>query len=275
MADIHVTLPSNFKYQNQFAPSAWARDPSLLLCGEASTAMAAEIAYPGKWVPEELIAELCQRWTGSPDTRANPRGTTREEIVAWLQEQHVGHIDLADLVAIAGQAELHQEIMAQNKNGVPQIVTVADESQLYEAVPDANDANGAYMRGPKLHNWQDKGMGHVMLRVGYSDDHAYGFYMEPAAPGFAQPVKILLSDMNAANVITAIAIMPHGMPQPPAGFRFSQHGPWPAPKPVLDIAKVQTTVGGMMQAVDALKAAVSTLAADLAALGKEEQAEGE
>jgi hypothetical protein len=237
--------------------------------------MAAEIAYPGKWIPEELIAELCLRWTGSPDRRANPRGTTREEIVAWLQSVNIGHIDMVDLVAVAGQSELHAEIMAQNKNtpqGVPQIISVSDESQLYEAVPDAN---GTYVRGPKLHNWPDKGMGHVMLRVGYSDDHAYGFYMEPAAPGFAQPVKILLSDLNAANVITAIAIMPHGMPQPPAGFRFSQHGPWPAPKPVFDVAKAQSTVGGMMQAADALKAAISTLANDLALLVTEEHAEGE
>ena len=266
MADVLVKLPPSFRYLNQFAPSKWASNPSLMLCGETCAAMAAEFAYPGRYVPEQLIEELCVKFTNQPDIRSNPWGTTRGELDDWFSQKDVGigHIDMSALVDEFNKGNkdlLHNEITAQNQQNVPQILAVADESYLVE-----------YGTGKNLHPWVNKDdpnhtvYGHVIFRVGYGEE--YGWYMEPAAPGFSHPVKIGWDDVEKAGIVTCLAIMPHGVPVPPADFSF-QHGIWPAPKPTLDVTKALNTIGAMQQALDAMKAAMGNLANDVSALKQE------
>ncbi len=266
MTEHLVNLPSTFKYLNQFAASQWAPHPSLYRCVTATEAMAGEIAYPGRWIPEQLEDALYTRFAG-PDVPSDQQGLTKEQVLTWLHEVNIGHIDLADL--LHDTETLRHELGAQNKQNVPQIITVGDESQLHEAV---QDASGNWVRGAKLHNWVDTGLSHCFLRVGYSPDSPYGLYAEPAAPGFCtdattgrfRSVRILWSDLMAAGVITAISIMPHNVPTPPSGFRYyggdSQPDHlWPEPKPTINTDGATSTLHAMLAALDNLTNAVDTL----------------
>ncbi len=242
MTDHLVKLPNVWRYVNQFVSTRWASDPSLMRCGPDSTAMAAEFADPGKWIPEELMDQLYRQWAG-PDVASNQQGTTIEQIKGWLSSVGIAFIDMQGLVdefAKGNRDPLRLELGAMNAQDVPQILTVVDEAPMYEAVWD--EAQGQYVRGEKLHPWAHPGQySHVVFRVGYSDDQGYGLYADGAAPGFSiskagdfTPVKILWSDIEAAGVMHCLAIMPHGVSAPPAGFDF-RSGTWPEPaKPALD-----------------------------------------
>lgn len=261
MTDIAVKLPANFRYLNQFAPSKWAADPSLLLCGETCAAMAAEFAYPGKYVPEQLIEELCVRFTGQPDTKANPWGTTKGELEDWFRSAYIGFIDMGAMVDEfnkGNEAPLHNEIMAQNEQGVPQIIAVADESFLIE-----------FGTGKNLHSWVNKNdpnhkvYGHVIFRVGYGD--GYGLYMEPAAPAFAHPVKIGWNDVKAAGIVTCLAIMPNGVSTPPAGFSYTS-AKWPTPpKPAPDLVKLASNLDSMSGTLAQMQTFLNNFSAELKA----------
>ena len=245
MTDHIIPLPSSFRYLNQFAPSQWAPSPSKFRCVSATASMCAEIAYAGRWIPEELEHDLYVKWAG-PDVATDTIGVAKQPVLDWFKSVGIGFVDMADL--LGDHAALKAEIQAQNEQGVPQIITVADESKLYDAVT-----------GVKLHNWADTGLSHCFLRVGFSDDLGYGLYYEPAAPGFPQPVPISWDNsIMPAGVITAIAVMPGGVPTPPAGFRYTS-GKWPVPKPVFDPMAMHSTI-------EAAIAALINVSNELAAL---------
>jgi hypothetical protein len=241
LADHLIQFPSNWRYLDQFAHTRYAPKPSLMLCGECSTAMAAELAYPGRWIPEELVAQLCQKWTGKADDVSNNYGTTTEEVKSWLDANHIGYIDLQNLVDEFNHGNkdpLRHQLGYMNSKGIPQIITVVDEEPIYEAVPNPNnDPNTPYVRGPKLHPWaKPKEYSHVMFRVGYSDSEGYGLYADPAAAAFCEnkdgsfkPVKILWSDIEEAGVMHCLAVMPSGV------TAESWDKP---PKPELDVAQL-------------------------------------
>lgn len=268
--DHQINLPDHFQYVNQFAPSVYAEHPSTMRCGPASTAMAAEIAYPGRWNPTQLEDALYREWAG-PDVATDENGTQLSQITAWLAQQHVGFINMQSLVDEFNNGNkdpLRLELGAMNAQGVPQIITVFDEAYLFQAVPnphyDAADPGSApYIRGSRLHNWVDASdpkhtvYHHVILRIGFSDSEGYGLYAEPAAPGFCvnskgqfEPVKILWSDVEAAGVTSCLAIMPSGVPTPPSGFDY-RSGTWPEPeKPALDAASLKADVEAFKAQLD-------------------------
>lgn len=68
--------------------------------------------------------------------------------------------------------------------------------------------------------------------------------------------------MVKAHINSCFAIMPPGVVPP---FSF-QSGKWPAPKPIFDAAKAESTVNAMLQAIAALQSATANLAGDLKAL---------
>lgn len=250
MTDYMVPLPGNFKYVYQFSAGT-----SQYKCVEASLAMAAQVAYPDRYPdPAKLMSEIYQQYVG-PDVAGDRNGTTREQALAWLDSQHIGYIDMQ--AGLSNLDELKAEIQAQNLQHIPQIISIGDESFLKYA-----------KTGQTLHNWADalNHGSHTFLRVGFSDSEGWAYYMEPAAaPNFAEPVPIKWADIEAGAVVGCIAIMPHGVPVPPAGFSF-QHGTWPEPKPVFDAAKAESTLASAMQALDAINGALANLAHDLSAL---------
>lgn len=268
--DHRVELKPPWRYLNQFASSQWATDPSTMRCGPDATAMAAELAYPGRWIPEELLDELYRKWAG-PDVASDQQGTTIQQITAWLASVKIGFIDMQPLVdefRSGNKDPLRLELGAMNHQGVPQILTVVDEAPMYEAVPnphyDAADANSSpYIRGPMLHPWAKPGeYSHVIFRVGYSDSEGYGLYADGAAPSFCvnkagqfEPVKILWSDIEAAGVMHCLAIMPSGVPTPPSGFDY-RSGTWPEPpKPTLDPEELIKDIEAMQTQIDQERAA--------------------
>jgi hypothetical protein len=201
MGDHIINLPEHYRYINQFAPSTWAPKPSLFRCVTASVAMLMEIAYPGRWIPEELEHDLYVKWAG-PDVSTDQQGIDKAPVLQWFHEVGVGFVDLGNL--LSDQPTLKHVIQRMNDMNIPQLFAVGDESFLRRATDNT-----------KLHAWNDKGMGHAFVRVGYSDNEGYGLYMEPAAPGFPQPVPISWQDsIEPANLVTCVAIMPHGVAQP-------------------------------------------------------------
>ena len=256
MSDIMVKLPQNFRYVYQFSNGL-----SQYRCVEASLAMAAQIAYPTRYAnPGALMSQIYTEYVG-PDITADTKGTTEAQALEWLASQNIGHIDMSPL--LGNVDELHNEMQAQNKQGVAQIITIGDESFLHDA-----------KSGLILHNWASSlnHGSHTMLRVGYSDSDGAAYYMEPAAaPNFTEPVAISWQNFLDGKVIGCIAVMPAGVPTPPAGFSF-QTGTWPVPpkpKPVFDAAKASATLFAMMQAADALKAAMTNLQNDITAFEQE------
>ena len=264
MTDHMVNLPSAWHYLNQFSSSQWATDPSLMRCGPDATSMAAEFADPGKWIPEQLMDTLYRAWAGN-DVASNLQGTTIEQIKGWLTSVGIGFIDMQNLVnefQAGNRDPLRLELGAMNRQNVPQIITVVDEAPLYEAIPNPNAAeavNTPYVRGAMLHPWAKPGQySHVMFRVGYSDSDGYGLYSDGAAPKFSldshgsfTPVRILWSDIEQGGVMHCLAIMPHGVPVPPANFDY-RTGTWPVPPPPpLDAVQLVADMVAMKAAIDA------------------------
>jgi len=218
-----------------------------------------EIADPGAHIPEELEHDLYVELAG-PDVVSDKTGIDRLPLEAALKKLgDINYIDYAPLVdefSHGNPAPLHAELMAQNRAGVPQLLCVFDMSALHKADGSA--------RGAPLYTYDCKDVHHAIVRAGFSDDSGYGLYFDPASPGFKQPVPILWADIVAAQIITAIAVLPHGMPIPPSGFLF-QHGTWPPVQPRVDIAAALSTVESMAATIAALSAALNNVRADLGA----------
>ncbi len=234
MPDILIQLPASFKYLNQFVPTP-STAPLVNRSMASSLAMAAELVFPGRDVPEELERIIT--------------ASSSAEALDWLTKYGITFIDLQPLVEEfqrGNAAALHGEIMAQNSQQVAQIISVADESKLFDDT------------GKKLHSWADTGQPHTMLRVGYSTDQGYGLYFEPAAPGFAQPVHIPWTHLVEANVSAAVAILPGGVEAPPAGFSF-QSGQWPTPKPTLNLPAAQEALHILEQVIQTMASATTAL----------------
>jgi len=251
MTDFMVQLPGNFRYVYQFNGGSGYK------CVEASLAMACQVAYPDRYAnPTALMSQVYQQYVG-PDVAGDRNGTTKEQALEWLDSQHIGYIDMQHYIDAGQLDDLIAEIQAQNQQNVPQLISIGDESFLKYA-----------KNGQSLHNWADADNhgSHTFMRVGYSDSEGWAYYEEPAAaPNFAQPVPIKWTDILAGGVVGCIAIMPHGMPTPPADFRFTQ-GTWPKPAPVFDAAKAESTLGAAVSATQALISALANLQSDLAAL---------
>src|SRR5690348_12232249 len=116
MPDIMVKLPKGFRFLNQFAPSQWAKHPSLYLCAETVTTMADEFQRPGEHIPEHLVEYLCATYVG-PDDVSDTRGTNEAQIDEMFKFCKLATINLQNLVDEFNQgnrAPLHAELMAQN-----------------------------------------------------------------------------------------------------------------------------------------------------------------
>lgn len=237
MADhIISTIPDNFQYLNQFAPSVYAPNPSLYRCVAASAAMLAEIAYPTRWIPAQLEDAIYRELAG-PDVVSNQDGITKDAILKWFSGVHIGWYDNARY--LGNHAELLAVMQKQNESGCPQLITVSNENLLTDA-----------LTGERLHNWTQpiNAAAHTFVRVGFSDSDGYGLYYEPAAPGFKQPVPISWSEsIEKAGVITCVAIMPSGMPAPPSDFDWL-HGSWPPPVPQPRVQDALSTLHSLQSA---------------------------
>lgn len=251
MTNYVIKMPAGWHYMNQFLPTKYAPNPSKQRCATATTAMATAFARPNEYNEEELEDHFYTKYDG-PDIASDPQGTTFANLEKMLQEVRVGYVDLQPLIDMANSGNagpLHAELQAMNRQNVPQIITVADESQLYDA---SNPQK-------KLHSWADQGMSHVIFRIGYSDSEGWGAYYEPAAPGFPQPVHIPWPNINSARVIHALGIMGPGINPPPnygpGGFLY-QTGTWPAPEP----SKITISEEDADQLVTILRAATETQA---------------
>ena len=77
-----------------------------------------------------------------------------------------------------------------------------------------------------------------------------------------------VDSIEPAHIVTAVAVMPHGVPQPPADFDWL-HNTWPAPKPTLDIAKVLQNLQAIAQVGQQLTTLASDLAKDVSAIKQE------
>lgn len=249
MADHIVSLPSHFKYLNQFASSSYAPNPALYRCVAASAAMAAQIAYPGRWIPEQLEDQLYTQLAG-PDVPTDTNGITKEAILKWFDLVKIGYYDNAKY--FSDQNHLLAVMQKQNIAGVPQLITVANENLLTQAISKVN-----------LHNWTQPvtAAAHTFIRAGYSDSEGYGLYFEPAAPGFPQPVPIeWLNSIEKAQVITCVAIMPHGMPTPSPDFDWLNNT-WPEPVHVPNVKDAVSTLDAIKSAYEKEDAAYAQLKA--------------
>lgn len=238
MADHLIPLPGNYHYVYQFDGGSQYK------CVEACLSMACQVAYPNRYPdPKKLMSQIYTQYVG-PDVPGDRNGTTKAQAIEWLQSQHIGYIDMdvSDLNA------LHDHLQQMNLAGIPQIISIGDESFLKHA-----------KTGHTLHNWADalNHGSHAMLRVGYSDSDPWGYYYEPAAaPNFGEPVPIAWQDFLDGHVVSCLAIFPHGVSQ----------WPLPPPKPTFDKANALSTIHSLLTAADAFKLAVSTLEADINAL---------
>ncbi len=237
MADHIIPLPESFRYINQFAASPYAPNPSLYRCVAASLAMLAQIAYPGRWIPEELEHDLYVQLAHGPDIRTDENGITKNAALGWMSSEHIGLYDNSKY--FGNQADLLAVMQRQNEAGIPQLITVANENFLLFANTDI-----------KLHNWTEPAnqAAHSFIRVGFSDTDDCGLYFEPAAPGFAQPVPISWPrSIEKARIITSVAIMPSKMAAPPADFDWL-HGTWPPAVPSPRVQDALSTLASLKSA---------------------------
>ena len=252
--DHMIPLPPHWSYLDQFKPSSWAPHPSEYRCVAASAIMAAQVAYPNAFNPEQAEHVFYEKYAG-PDVTSDQMGIGKQSLLSWFHDNKIGYIDMQDIVDSGDHELLREEITAQNNQGVLQVLSVADESHLKFAT-----------NGQKLHSWNDVGLAHCFVRLGYSDNRGFGLYAEPAAAGFSydekgnwRPIPIMWSDIVAGRITSCIAVMPAGVSTPPAGFRYHR-GPglpdnkWPeAAKPPIDKTAVLDNLRAYKAKADALR----------------------
>jgi Peptidase_C39 like family len=183
MSDHFIKLPPTFEYVNQFLSTIYAPHPSLYRCGGACIAMVAEIAFPGRWNPYELMDVFYRADTAGPDTPDNTAGIGATQISAWLKANGVGY------VGTTLDKPTMQAAILQN---CPVMLLISDMSQLHDGKTDA-----------PLYSWKCAGDGHYIVRVGYSDSEPYGYYYDPASGNRHQPVSIRWNDIVRSGVYSA------------------------------------------------------------------------
>lgn len=256
MTDHLIPLPPNWRYVDQYAPNRLASIPSMARGITACTAMLAQIAAPGRWVPEELEDALAHKLV--PEAGPDPKTASLAVILRWLAQQGLPCINLQPLVE-GEQTLLKHTIERMNLMGIPQLLYVEDESKLTD------------IAGRKLHAWTDQGEGHALLRLGFSDSAGYGFYADPAASGFCldktgtfHPVPISWANsIGPAQVTAVLAVLPAGMTQPPADFDWLNQW-WPVPVIQPDPQVLQQALDAIMHATQEREQVDLTLQAALA-----------
>lgn len=227
---------------------------SLYRCVAFVLAALSAFAYPKKFAGANLntlASGIYQHYAGQ-DIDTNTNGLTKEQAVDYLNAAHIGYVDLQHLVDQGGDYEaLRLEMAAMNRQGVPQLLTIADESHLHYAP-----------NGQKLHNWNDAGLSHCIVRLGMDEHDTVGYYLDPAAPvpPFTYPTPIKWEDIVACRPITALGIMPPGVEAPPAGFSY-QNAKWPTPEPVVNLDNAASTLHSISSAMDQLQNAIAAVKA--------------
>jgi hypothetical protein len=260
MTDIIISrLP---KYVNQFAATPEAPKPSLFRCGTAAGAMCVDFNQPDKYDPYMIEHSEYVKLVG-PDVSTDDNGVTNQIMLQFFRDMGVPIVDMQGLVDEGLQTgnyqPLYDEIEAQNKAGLIQFMSVADESLLID------DNTGASLH-PGLH------YGHCIVRLGFSTDQGYGFYWDPAAPqactdpktGKNVPVRISWSNsILRARPNFCMGIMPPGIAVPPAGFSY-QKGTWPAPaKPAPDLTKLVNNLDSMSTMLAQMQNFMNNLSTEL------------
>lgn len=262
MADIIISrLP---KFVNQFASTPEAPRPSLFRCGTASGAICVDFHYPDKYDPYMIEHSEYVKLVG-PDTSSDDYGVTNQIMLQFFKDMQVPVIDMQSLVDEGLQhgnyQPLYDEIEAQNKQGLIQFMSVADESLLID------DATGASLH-PGLH------YGHCIVRLGFSTDMGYGLYYDPANaqactdPRTGKNVPVRISWSNSilkARPNFCMGILPPNVPVPPAQFSF-QHGTWPTPaKPAPDLTKLVNNLDSMSATLAQMQNFMNNLSTELKA----------
>ncbi len=238
MTDHGITVPDSFAFVNQYASNKFAKKPSKSRCVTASVAMTMEIVAPNRWNPEQLEDELYVQWAG-PDVASDTQGIDISKVLPWFQQQGIPFVDLTPLLS-TDDTQLRHTMERMNLMGIPQILTVEDESKLCD------------IAGHKLHNWADQGEGHAFVRVGFSDSDGGGLYYEPAAPGFEQPVRISWANsIVPAKLHNVFAVIPVAFGQPPVDFDWLTQE-WPRKVEQPDLATVHTALQTALASMDAV-----------------------
>lgn len=224
----------------QFAPGR-----SEYRCEAFALASLTGFAQPNKYPDlNALASEIYQTYAG-PDVTSDTNGMTKENAIDYFTKHDIAFFDIQPIVdacrASGNFDRLRLELGGMNRSGIPVLLGIDDESQLYQA---ARQSDGNYVRGGKLHNWRDEGLHHAIIRIGMMLHAPVTFIMDPAtaSPPFPFPTPVLWSDLEAAHINTAIGVMPHGIVAPPSDFSFytgttdgvDHYTVWPVPKPVID-----------------------------------------
>lgn len=223
-----------------------------------------DFAYPNKYDVNLIAHDEYVKYVG-PDVPTDTNGVNANTMKKFFADFGVGIVDLQDLVNQGLQHGNYQplldEIEAQNRQGVIQFLSVADEALLID------DRTGASLH-PDLH------YGHCIVRLGFSTDQGYGLYFDPAnaqactdqKTGKNIPVKISWSNsIIKAKPNFAMAIMPPGVSAPPAGFSY-QKGTWPAPaKPAPDLTKLSANLDSMASTLAQMQTFLTNLSNEIKA----------
>ena len=216
-------------------------------CEAATLAALSGFAYPNHWPNlSNLMHEIYTKYVPGGDVPGNEQGMTKSQFVDWCENngKRIGFHDLQPILDSGDMDALRLEMAAMNRCGIPVALGINDESVLYQAV---QQADGSWQRGPKMHNWSDKGLRHSFIRVGMDNEHPVTLINDPATacPPFPYPTPVLWEDLVRGGLNTAIGIMPPGVAAPPADFRFHVDGkdnPWPVPPPVVNHEQAASTL---------------------------------
>jgi hypothetical protein len=263
MTDIIVSrLP---RFVDQFRHNSYDPSPSLFKCGPAAGAICTDFHYPDKYDVNLIAHNEYQKLVG-PDVSSDQMGVTNSVMIQFFKDMNVPVIDMQELVNTGlntgNYQPLYDEIEAQNKQGIIQFMSVADEALLID------DATGASLH-PGLH------YGHCIVRLGFSTDAGYGLYYDPANaqactdPKTGKNVPVRISWSNSilkAKPNFCMAIMPPGVSLPPAQFSF-QKGTWPAPaKPAPDLVKLASNLDSMSGTLKQMQSFLDSFSAELKAV---------
>ena len=217
----------------------------------AAYAVVTAIGYQHPYAFDDLV-EQAQVIQG-----ASPAQLTKEQLLHVLDEHGTKYIDEQHLVdsgtALNDYTELRHELASLGRNEYIILITLKNDKTLALANSDGT-------QGQTLHAWST-GVPYTLVRCGFSDSAAYGFYQDALLSSLPLPtfIPVLWSDITACGIDSVLAIAPSRLAElPPPSFRYfggiAADGSllpdniWPVPVQSLDAAPIIASVQQVLQA---------------------------
>jgi hypothetical protein len=197
---------------------------------------------------DDLAQAIYAQYAG-PDLPTNTTAVSKDQIVQFYVQNAIPFHDLAPVIALGDPNVLRAEMASMNRSGIPVLLFLENGQGLKTA------------DGLPLHPFQTAAAQASIIRLGFQTDQPVTLIADPAAPvpPLPYPIPANWDTIVSSQIVSAIGVMPAGIPAPAPDFRFWQADgsdtgkdiQWPQPAPQANIADAIDTIQALQAAIQA------------------------